>query len=51
MNAEKHERSLLKVVSDAGSTPAASTKCNHNGLMDPIQKLASPEQTYKATIV
>jgi len=25
MNAEKHERSLLKVVSDAGSTPAAST--------------------------
>ena len=26
MNAEKHERSLLKAVSDAGSTPAASTK-------------------------
>ena len=26
MNAEKHECSLLKVVSDAGSTPAASTK-------------------------
>ena len=25
MNAEKHECSLLKVVSDAGSTPAAST--------------------------
>jgi len=27
-NAEKHERSLLKVVSDAGSTPAASTITN-----------------------
>jgi hypothetical protein len=25
MNREKHECSLLKVVSDAGSTPAAST--------------------------
>jgi hypothetical protein len=25
MNAEKHESSLLKVVSDVGSTPAAST--------------------------
>ena len=25
MNVEKHECSLLKVVSDAGSTPAAST--------------------------
>jgi len=25
MNAEKHECSLLPVVSDAGSTPAAST--------------------------
>ena len=25
LNAEKHECSLLKVVSDAGSTPAAST--------------------------
>ena len=25
MNAEKHERSLLKVVSDVGSTPTAST--------------------------
>ncbi len=24
-NAEKHERSLLEVFSDAGSTPAAST--------------------------
>ena len=28
MNAEKHESSLLKVVSDAGSTPAASTIYN-----------------------
>ena len=28
MNREKHESSLLKVVSDAGSTPAASTKPN-----------------------
>jgi hypothetical protein len=29
MNREKHERSLLKVVSDVGSTPTASTisKC------------------------
>ena len=25
MNVEKHERSLLKVVSDVGSTPTAST--------------------------
>ena len=27
-NVEKHECSLLKVVSDAGSTPAASTNSN-----------------------
>ena len=27
MNAEKHECSLLKVVSDVGSTPTASTIC------------------------
>jgi hypothetical protein len=26
MNREKHERSLLTVVSDVGSTPTASTK-------------------------
>jgi len=26
MNREKHESSLLKEISDAGSTPAASTK-------------------------
>ena len=30
MNAEKHESSLLKVVSDVGSTPAASTITTSN---------------------
>ena len=28
MNVEKHESSLLTVVSDVGSTPTASTKLN-----------------------
>ena len=32
-NREKHERSLLKVVSDAGSTPAASTIVSHSKLV------------------
>ena len=29
MNVEKHESSLLTVVSDAGSTPTASTNYKH----------------------
>ena len=29
MNVEKHECSLLSVVSDVGSTPTASTKLKH----------------------
>ena len=33
MNVEKHECSLLKVVSDAGSTPAASTNYAHISLL------------------
>ena len=53
LNAEKHECSLLKVVSDAGSTPAASTNSKSRSVVrigSQFYTYAEPSHTHRAHV-